>query len=245
VRRFALVYVLLVLAVAGAAVAAALVGGKAAPHHRVTRQADVPWSPWHPVASSTSPPVQIALHTMRQYLLRDGNEFVHVVTSEPRWQGAPIVAAAVVGELGGESQFTPTSDADTVMYSLCGPANDCSLPTSPSTAPAVLITLERQGLELALNTFHYLAAARNVFVTMPPGTVSGPTVLFWRRADLAAPLAKPLAATIKPYAHSQVRLTRHDVDVVDTYAAPFFDGVDAQKTADGNVLFVLKRLPVP
>jgi hypothetical protein len=240
-RRFVLVYVALVLAVAGAIVAAVLVPttSKHTPLLSLAR-----WSSWQPESATPSPAVQVALHTAKGYLLPSGNEFVHVTTSPPQWQDAPVRGVVVLNELGGETQITLPSDSDTIMYSLCGPERDCAIPSSSASARGILIVLERESLELALYSFKYVRGTQNVIVLLPNGTGPGPTLLFWHRGDLAAALHRPLAQTLAPYRRGFIHVTRHDADVAEQLAAPHLMTADVQKNADGSVLFVLKRLPV-
>ena len=82
---------------------------------------------------------------------------------------------------------------------LCGWGDQCSIATGqPSEARHLL--LRREGLELALHTFKNLGGVNSVIVFLPPppGGEVAPHVLFLRRGELGAQLAKPLTETISP-----------------------------------------------
>jgi hypothetical protein len=240
-RRFVLVYVVLALAVAGAIVAAVLVPTTLKPAPRVSLAR---WSSWQPEGATPSPAAQVAVQTAKSYLLPSGNEFVHITTSPPQWQDAPVREVVVLNELGGEIQITPTSDADTIMYSLCGPERDCTIPSSNASARGILVVLQRESLELALYSLKYIRGTQNVIVLLPNGVGPGPTLLFWRRRDLAGMLHRPLARTLPPYRRGFIHVTQRDADVTEQLATPHLMTAEIQKNADGTALFVVKRLPV-
>jgi hypothetical protein len=239
--RMLVIYALLLLAVGGAIAAAVLVPTS---KHTTARGFHIgPWSSWEPSTSGTYRTKEIAAHVSRLYRDRKGNEFVYAVAQRPRWQGNPIIALAVAGEIGSEDKVTVTLDSDTVMYNLCGHAQSCLFDHSPGQPD--LMYLRREALELALFTFKYIPEAKNVVVLTPLRlTNTNPVLLFWQRSDLALPLSRPLSATMSekppPFGVSPPPEVEQLHNLVD---ANVFLG-DALDQIDGTVIFQLGHLPL-
>jgi hypothetical protein len=169
------------------------------------------WSDWAPTGD-VDPAEQIAEHVAPQYLLSPGKELVSITGGPQAIGGQPVVVA--LRSSGSAPAQLPENG---VFYQLCGGGSNCSIPGKPSTARGLLV--QREALELALYTFHFLKGADQVIVTYPPlpptkGSkasvssaasettgVSGspPTrgrALLFRREDLSPALAQPLSATL-------------------------------------------------
>ena len=198
--RFALLYILLA-AVAGAAVGTAVVlvsrGGPApAP----------PWSEWQPVGSPVRRAAQIADHVTDPYRLPSGAQLTTVTYSGPPTVTGPegttfqVRAIAIQPDTSGGRAEADDVDAvnasGTVMYTLCGLGNNCSIPEgSASTARGAL--LRRESLELALYTFKYVDDVESVVVLLPPRPDGqAATAVFLERSDVRAGLSHPLDQTL-------------------------------------------------
>ncbi len=198
--RFAAFYVMLAM-IAGAGIGTLLV--------LVNRGSPAPaqaWSAWEPTGSLERRAAQIGDHVGGQYRLPSGNALVAVT-----YAGAPTVtgpdgstfqvqAIAVRPDTTGgraEADDIDTVPATrTVMYTLCGLGQNCSIPEGrPTTARGQL--LRREALELALYSFRFLDGIDSTLVLLPPradGQVA--TAVFIERGDVAAALDQPLSETL-------------------------------------------------
>ena len=199
-NRFAVFYVVLAV-VAGAGVGALLVlVGRGSP-------APAPaWSAWEPTGSVERRAAQIGDHVSDGYRLPSGKALVAVT-----YAGAPIVtgpdgssfqvrAIAVRPDTTGgraEADDINTLNAgNTVMYTLCGLGNACSIAEGkPTVARGQL--LRREALELALYSFHYLDGIDSALVLLPPrADGKAATAVFLERGDVRAELRQPLDQTL-------------------------------------------------
>ncbi len=124
--------------------------------------AETPWSAWKPASGEVDPAQQIAAHIGPQYRLEDGKQLVQVTGGPPVLNGKPLTVGIF------RSGQTPSElEGNNVLYQLCGGGTDCSIKAGkPSEARGLLV--EREALELALYTFHYVSGVEHVIVTMPP-----------------------------------------------------------------------------
>ena len=85
--------------------------------------------------------------------------------------------------------------AGSVMYTLCGLGNACSIPGKASVERGQL--LRREALELALYSFTYLDGVESVLALLPPradGAMA--TAVFIERKDIGPELGRPLSQTL-------------------------------------------------
>ena len=198
--RFAAFYVLLAI-VAGAGVGTLLVlVGRGSP-------APAPaWSAWEPTGSVERRSAQIADHVGDQYRLPSGKALVAITYAGPPTVTGPdgssfrVPAIAVRPDTSAgraEADDINTINAtNTVMYTLCGLGNACSIPEGKPT-PERGQLLRREALELALYSFHYLDGITSTLVLLPPradGQVA--TAVFIERGDVGAELDRPLDETL-------------------------------------------------
>jgi hypothetical protein len=198
--RFAAFYVLLAI-VAGAGVGTLLVlVGRGSP-------APAPaWSAWEPTGSVERRSAQIADHVGDQYRLPSGKALVAITYAGPPTVTGPdgssfrVPAIAVRPDTSAgraEADDINTINAtNTVMYTLCGLGNACSIPEGKPT-PERGQLLRREALELALYSFRYLDGITSTLVLLPPradGQVA--TAVFVERGDVGAELDRPLDETL-------------------------------------------------
>ena len=198
--RFAAFYVLLAI-VAGAGVGTLLVlVGRGSP-------APAPaWSAWEPTGSAERRAAQIGDHVGGQYRLPSGNSLVEVTYAGPPTVTGPDGSTFQVRAISVRPDTTggraETDDIDTlpasgtVMYTLCGLGQACSIPEGkPTNARGQL--LRREALELALYSFTFLDGIDSTLVLMPPrADGQQATAVFVERGDVAAALDRPLSDTL-------------------------------------------------
>jgi hypothetical protein len=185
--RFAVAYLALGL-VGGAALGAFIVF--------VQRPAPVShsWSSWKPTTSSTGDTVQaIASHVGDSYRLSTGGRLARAVLDAPASVSNYGVIALASRQTGGVTLANPDS---TIMYTLCGTGQNCTVGGTASIARGDV--LRREVLELALYTFKYVGDATDVGVFFPPaaGEQNSTNVYFFDRSDLTRQLSHPLQATL-------------------------------------------------
>lgn len=197
--RFALVYVLLAI-VAGAATGILVV--------LVSRGSPAPapaWSDWQPTGSGDRRVAQIASQIGSKYHLPSGNQMATVIAGSPRVTGPDgtsfqVTAIAVRPDTSkGQaeaSDIDAVNAAGTVMYTLCGLGQQCSIAEGkPSTARLTL--LRREALELGLYTFKYVKGTDSVLVLLPPRPDGkAATAVFLERSDVGSELGHPLSQTL-------------------------------------------------
>lgn len=120
----------------------------------------VPWSSWKP-SGDTDPAVQIAEHVAPQYTSSPGHLLVNVSGGPQEIAGQPV--ALFVRSSGSKPVQL---EEQGVFYQLCGAGPNCSIPGKASIQRGLLV--QREALELALYTFHYVSSASQVVVTFPP-----------------------------------------------------------------------------
>ena len=198
--RFAAFYVALAI-IAGAGVGALLVlVGRGSP-------APAPaWSAWEPSGSVERRSAQIADHVADQYRLPSGKALVAITYAGPPTVTGPdgssfrVPAIAVRPDTTAgraEADDINTLDAsNTVMYTLCGLGNACSIPEGKPTLERGQL-LRREALELALYSFRYLDGIDSALVLLPPrADGQAATAVFLERGDVRAELRRPLDQTL-------------------------------------------------
>ena len=198
--RFGVLYVLLAI-VAGAGVGALLVlVGRGSP-------APAPaWSAWEPTGSVERRSAQIADHVADQYRLPSGKALVAITYAGPPTVTGPdgssfrVPAIAVRPDTTAgraESDDIDTLNAaNTVMYTLCGLGNACSIPEGKASVERGQL-LRREALELALYSFRYLDGIDSTLVLLPPrADGQAATAVFLERGDVREGLRRPLDQTL-------------------------------------------------
>jgi len=242
--RFSAFYVALAV-IAGAGVGALLVlVGRGSP-------APAPaWSAWEPTGSVERRSAQIADHVADQYRLPSGKALVAITYSGPPTVTGPdgssfrVPAIAVrpdttAGRAEADDVDTLNA-ANTVMYTLCGLGDACSIPEGkPTTARGQL--LRREALELAMYSFHYLDGIDSTLVLMPPradGKMA--TAVFVERGDVRAELGRPLDQTLNaPLTPGVGEIQADEQQVIDRVTRSRIYEYGYLQSQDGSPVMVL------
>jgi hypothetical protein len=193
--RFAVAYVALGLALAGAI--AAFVVLVIRPGHTPTPA----WSSWSPAQASSSDMIkQISTHVAQEYrLTRTGGELVAVVPREASVTSGTtnISIKAVAIRKQPDSNAGIAVDLNPPeMYQLCGLGQNCSIASgTPSTTRGRLV--RREALEIALYTFKFVPSVKSIaaFMPPPPGQTAN-EMLYFQKNDVAPELSQPLSKTL-------------------------------------------------
>ena len=158
----------------------------------------VVWSGWKPGASSREAQLfEIANHIGSSYRLTNGDQITAVKIGAP--SGGPSVRAIGVPKNNQPQTLDDFARYDgnkSVIYRLCGAAQNCSIPEGQPTVSRGTV-LRREALELALYTMKY-EPIDNVLVFFPPGTRRSKLslTLFFHRKQLEGRLTDPLRNTL-------------------------------------------------
>jgi len=191
---------------------------------------------------------QIAAHVASRYYVSEyGGRPVSVAASRPelKAEGATTALRAIVVRKRPRSNkgVAIHGTARTVLYTLCGSARGCSIPGAATNLRGRLI--RRQALELALDTFTYSPSADSVLVFAPPAPDKTVTfVVYLRRADLAAELARPRSKTlpVDPPPFPGDRDAR-EAKTIDRLTLPHVYGWAVARLKTGGGAILLDPLP--
>jgi hypothetical protein len=237
--RFYAIYVVLGLALFGAAVAGVVSAT------RTTTPASA-WSTWRPSGAGIGAEQQIAKRIGGEYLLKNGNQLVDVLAKAPSVNASnhhiSVGYVAIRGSGGQSDTVVPVSGSNSVMYTLCGLGTSCTIATGkPSVARGLLV--RREILELALYTFHYESAINSVIAFMPPSaSTKPPVIVFLRRGDLASELRMPLAKSLDPQGGKLQTLPKGETQLVENATGNRVYSFSLTQAQDGNAVLILAPL---
>lgn len=235
-RRFAVAYVVLGLAAAGAvaglvvAVSGSIATGEPA------------WSAWRPTADGQAGAKQVASHVARQYHLPSGEQLVEIFAKPPSVspQDKEIPLHYLVVQRG-RSNDDPVAlnSRNTVQYSLCGLGDSCAIAKGkPSVERGTLV--RREILELALYTFKYLKGVNNVIAFMPPTPGSTPKyVVFLQRKALEEQLRRPLQQTLAPKTPLPSSISSKEQQTIDATTEQRVFSYSLSQAQNGDAVLVL------
>jgi len=237
--RFMTIYAILALALAAAIVGIVVYAGRAvnpAPK----------WSAWKPSGGGLGAAKQIAEHVAGTYHLPSGQQLVDVIAKplsvSPSNQQIPIHYVALRGPKGAVDSLFPVSSSDSIMYSLCGLGQSCSIATGkPSIERGTLV--RREILELALYTFKYDGHVKNVVAFMPPTPGSQPTLaVYLSKKDLSNELKMPLARTLSPKVPLPSTISAREQQTIDSTTQSRVYKFSLSQAQTGDAILVLSQL---
>jgi len=204
------------------------------------------WSTWHPSGGGLGAAKQIADAVGKSYRLPNGSQLVDVIAKAPSVPGqsgpVPIHYFAIHGAKGAD-QIYAVSSSDSIMFSLCGLGQSCSIATGkPSVARGTLV--RREVLELALYTFKYVGGVKSIVAFMPPSTgTARQYAVFLQKNDLKNELKTPLAQTLSSRTPLPAAIPAREVHVIDatTESRVYTFGLSQAQT--GDLVLVFKPLP--
>jgi hypothetical protein len=235
--RFRLAYAVLAACLM---IAAGVLAYEIAPTSSSAARTDT-WSRWQPTLPGVAAVLDIANHVGAEYRLANGQQLSRVKAGYPGTAGVidpsapaeiriPVstIALALTDAAGQTSyQVVPAYPA-TIEYQLCGPGRHCEIPAAAGgMTPQADAALRREGLELALYTFHYIPDITQVVELLPPDKPGGSSrALLLNRDTLLTNVTRPLALTMPrpPTATSQKYVNALTSPVLDYAYQQQFDG---------------------
>jgi hypothetical protein len=229
----------------GAVLAAAIVGvvvfagGSISPGPR--------WSSWQPSGGGEGAAKQIADHVGKGYRLASGEQLVDVIAKAPAVSPAstisiPIHYVAVRGSHGTGDRIYPVSSSNSIMYSLCGLGQSCSISSGKaSVARGTLV--RREILELALYTFKYVGGIKSVIAFMPPTPGTQPKyVVYLQKSDVGPQLKSPLAQTLSAKVPLSSTIPAREVHTIDAVTESRVYNFSLSQAQQGDAILVLAPL---
>ena len=234
--RFLLVYGLLGVVLAAGIASAVVFGGRSI-------NPGPAWSSWKPSGGGLGAARQIAEHVAPAYRLPGGKQIVDVIAKAPSVspgaQVVPIHYLAVRGTGGAGDQTSDVSPSNSVMFSLCGLGQACSI-SSGTASVARGRLVRREILELALYTFKYVGGIQNVIAFMPPKPGAAPQyVVYLRRSDLGTQFGEPLAQSLAAKAPLPNTIPAREVRLVDATTESRVFSFSLSQAQQGDAILVL------
>jgi hypothetical protein len=196
------------------------------------------WSAWQPTTDNGLAAVQqIAQYVGQRYTLPSGRQIVAVNSGPLEFLGLPVTIT-VQSPGGGLSVLNGSG----VMYTLCGLGANCSINQGKPTHQR-LVVLQREALELALYTFHYVNAVDEVYVELPPppGKQQSMAMLFTRN-QVDDSLHRPLAETLPGPPPRVDTIDKLQTTILDHLTDSFLYKVQKQEGPDAHIYFELQPL---
>jgi hypothetical protein len=235
-RRFGVAYFAL------AAIVGAAIGSFIVLYDRPGPTPGPAWSNWEPSASDSSQRVrEIADHVAGSYRLASHRQLVGIIIGPPSIQNVAIRAIAVRAPgATSASDISIVDPSKSVMVLLCGFGKNCSIREGAATKIRGRL-VRREALELALYTFKFVDGVDSVVAFLPPRKGAKPThALFFRRADFADQLDRPLARTLprlKPPTPAESDSV--ELGTIDRLTLPRYFRYQFQQAQDGSAVLVL------
>ena len=255
-RRFAIIYLGLALA-AGVGLGALIV--VLSDDNGSTQVVPKAWSEFHPDGSPNARANEIASHVTERYKGADGQQLVGglagppvVVSNQPEGSTQVLIRAVAIqpdipaGGAIANNEIDVIDTSNSVQYVLCGFGDACSIASGqPSEARHLL--LRREGLELALHTFKNLRSVNSVIVMLPPppGGEVAPLVMFLRRSDLGAQLAKPLTSTLDANVPAVGQISQRETALLNRLTMHRLYQYNYTSSQDGGAIMLLDPVTTP
>jgi hypothetical protein len=245
-NRFKVVYAILGLVLVGGSVGLVILATRPGPPPTPV------WSTWAPVPGTVAKmSSQIANHVSHSYhLSATGSQLVAVVPSKLTVTSGTtniavkaIAIRKVANSNTGIEVLTGNDVTQSEMFTFCGLGTHCSIQGGKATRIRGRL-VRREALEIALYTFKFVPGINSVVALMPPAPGStASNMIFLRKQDLTAVLAKPLRTTL-PLAKPPLP-TNSDVKeaaTIDQLTLPNTFNYSLQALQTGGAAFVLDPL---
>jgi hypothetical protein len=240
-RQFAVVYLILALALIGTG------AGVVIANYGVSLKHVGPWSSWQPTGNASAKTSEIAQRIGGAYRLPSGHQLLDVyskkltvpVSTSGGQSSIPIAAVAIRGAKGKVDKISLVTDSDSRLFQLCGTGTACAIGEGKASIPRGQV-VRREALELALYTFKYVPGISHVIAFMPPPPGSQPsTLIYFEKSDLSSQLSRPLTATMSPKAPLPTTLTAAQGAQIDRITLPHIYKFALQQTQLGQAVLVL------
>jgi hypothetical protein len=199
------------------------------------------WSQWKPSASGDAALGQIADHIAPAYRLPTGEQLVAINGGPLQFAGFP--ARIVLIHPPNDYKL---ADGKGALFILCGLGDNCSIKVGKATKERGRL-LQREALELALYSFHYVSDLKHVVVLMPPKPKKTPTrAMYFERGDVKPQLERPLRSTLAahPPPIPALREGTPQAAAIEKLTGPELYFFKPLQTQDVGVLLELSHNPI-
>ena len=200
------------------------------------------WSQWEPSAGGDAALGQIAEHIAPAYRLPTGEQLVAINGGPLQFAGFP--ARVVLLKPPNDYKL---ADGKGALFILCGLGNNCSIRVGKASKERGRL-LQREALELALDSFHYVSDLKHVVVLMPPAPKKTPTrAMFFERGDVKPQLDRPLRTTLgsRPPSILSLKEGTPQSNTIERLTGSELYFFKPLQTQDVGVLLELSRSPLP
>jgi hypothetical protein len=209
------------------------------------------WASWRPSATGFAAAAQIAAHVGPEYRLASNAQMVAIQSGPLALDGVPLTLVLKTSASTDANAIALPGNA--VLFKMCGLGPSCAIVGTPSAERLALV--RREALELALNTFEYVANADQVVVFLPPvvpaasvgakkPAAAATDALMFQASDFRSELDRPLSTTLagRPPTISTVDKAS-DTPVVTALTKPaFYSFSIVPQAAEATVYLVLSPL---
>jgi hypothetical protein len=237
--RFFVIYGILGLALVASIVGVVIYAGR-------TVSPAPAWSSWKPSGGGLGAAKQIADHVSSTYHLPGGKQLVDVIAKAPSVSPAnqqiPIHFVAIRGTKGAADAIFPVDSSDSLMFSLCGLGQACSIATGkPSVERGTLV--RREILELALYTFKYVHGVKHVIAFMPPTPGNQPQyAIYLQKGDVEKELKRPIVRTLATKVPAAAKISPREQQTIDTVTQSRVYKYSLSQAQQGDAILVLDPL---
>jgi hypothetical protein len=199
------------------------------------------WSQWEPSASGDAALGQIAEHIAPAYRLPTGEQLVAVDGGPLQFAGFP--ARVVLLRTPNDPKL---ADGRGAMFILCGLGKHCSIKVGKPSKERIRL-LQRESLELALYSFHYVKDLKHVVVLLPPAPKKLPTqAMYFERGDMQRQLDRPLRATLgtRPPSILSLKEGTPEANAIERLTGSEVYFFKPLQTQDVGVLLELSHSPI-
>ena len=238
--RFAVIYALLGLILAGAVAGFVLLVVKPG------TGSPTGWSSWAPPRGSTAKMTnEIADHVAHEYRLNKGGTQLVAVVSEPPevtsgTHKISISNIAVRETAQTDKGIQIINSGGVWVDQFCGLSPSCAISTGKATVTRGRL-VRREALEVALYTFKFVPSISSVvaFMPPPPGSTAS-TLLYLQKTNLTKELSQPLAKTL-PLATPPLPTNPDtaEASTIDKLTLPAVYKYQLQQLQDASALLVL------
>jgi hypothetical protein len=200
------------------------------------------WSQWKPSTSSLGDGAQqIADHVAPTYRQQGGDQLVGVTGGPLKVAASPDPLPAKIAVASQDAAKIGIVRGKTAMYNLCGLGARCSINRGKPSRQRFLL-LNREALELALYSFHYLDVD-NVVALLPPAPGQRPqNAVFFQRGEFKKVLDHPIDQVLPSPPPSLNGLTDSPQgQLINRVTAPSVYCFSFQQAQDLSAFLVLQK----
>jgi len=156
-------------------------------------------------------------------------------------QTIPIRFVSIRGTKGAGDSLFSLDASNSLMFSLCGLGQACSIATGKDSADRLTL-VRREILELALYTFKYVGSINNVVAFTPPVLGKPQYAVYLQKSDVSQQLKLPLVRTLSAKVPLPSTIAPREQQTVNSALRSRFYKSSFAQSQQGDVVLVLEPL---